>query len=613
MSTSTTHLQRPTIVPIRSDVPDPAWWRQLLSALASGRHCIGLVFNVFDYFFPVDATPRPLLPHIYEYFKEKEYDLIVTYSLSRGIEIFERDAEKESRFHRYTGLTLDAPDRAPDGQMIMPSVFLRGLHRLVTQDALRVALILDYAQHIVPLVQQGMAGVSSEDQLACVELLHSWAIDNYLNTRTQNVVIAILREGHYHELLSEHWKILRVDMPTQSDIQRFYTMLTNLRQRDHLEFAPLDSSVGLEEAARASVGLRLRTVEEMSRRAAVEDTMITLEMIKQEKSHEIQRLCGDVLEVLETNLSLADVAGLEHAKNFYRQIIAQVKDGFRNIPRALLLAGPPGCGKSYQVRALAQELGWNCLAMRAVRSMWVGESERNLERVLNAIQSNLPAILFIDEVDQMLGQRGQGGDAGTSERMLARLWEFMALENFRGRLIFVAATNRPDLLDVASVDRFSLTIPILLPTSRELEAILPQVAKQIDRSFATGINLKVVASLIHSKGLSTRQLIDVLAMAALKSDTAGKPGGPISQAALLEAAQSFRSNHNPSEIEAITLEAIRMTTFAELLPWFSDPKAYELPEFLRRLMNDELEIDVPMLDRRLGELKRELALEKAMR
>jgi transitional endoplasmic reticulum ATPase len=613
METTAFQKQPADANPEAKTITDLHWWSEFQTAIESGKRCVGLTFNTSDYTMPKDGLPRPLLPHLYQHFKEQEYDLIITYSLSRGIEIFEQDTDKESKFRRYTGLSHESSD-AGNGQPIPPSVILHGLNKLITQDTLRVLLVLDYAQHIAPAMQAGMASVASEDQISSVELLHAWSLDNYLNTKTKNVVVAILREGQFHELLSEHWKVIRIDMPSANDIQRFYTMLSNLEKKGEQPFASVEENISVEEAARASVGLRLRTIEEMSRRAAVKKQSVTLQAIKAEKSREIQRLCGDVLEVLETNITFDDLAGLEYVKAFYRQINEQVKRGYRNIPQGLLLVGPPGCGKSFQIRSFANELGWNCMMMRSVRSMWVGESERNLERVLNTIQSNLPAILFIDEVDQMLGQRGQGGDAGTSERMLARLWEFMAQSEHRGRLIFAAASNRPDLLDVASVDRFQYVIPILQPTAEEFRAVLPNVARQLERTLDNSLDLPRIARLMQQKGLSVRQTVDVMAMAALKSDLSGNvSGAPISESALWETANNFRSNHDPAQIEAITLEAIRMTTFAELLPWFSAPEEYPFPDFLRRLMNEKYEIDLPALEKRLHELKQQLMYSKMMR
>ena len=66
--------------------------------------------------------------------------------------------------------------------------------------------------------------------------------------------------------------------------------------------------------------------------------------------------------------------------------------------------------------------------------------------------------------------------------MLARLWEFIATESLRGRVIFVAATNMPSLLDPATLDRFGATVPYLLPTAKELGVMLPVLAQQLGLS-----------------------------------------------------------------------------------------------------------------------------------
>ncbi|MCI0549593.1 MAG: AAA family ATPase, partial [Anaerolineae bacterium] len=574
------------------------------------KHCIGLTFNIDDYVFLQDSQPRPLLAHLYEHFRK--YDLIVTYSLSRGIVIYESDGEKEGSFKRYSGLSVQDSQRTNQDQPISSSLILRGLDRLVRQNSLRVMLIFDYAYHITPCTQPGLSGISSEDQLASVELLHAWSLDRYLNTKTENIIIALLREGYYHELLKEWWKIIQIPMPSYDDMRAFYVFLDTLHKKGREEFAALATGLAPDETARVSSGLRLRTIEELSRTLAVQKEPISLARIKREKAREIQRLCGDVLEVLETNVTLDDVAGLEYIKQFYGQIVAQVRRGSQNIPRAFLLAGPPGNGKSFQIRALANALEWNCVMMRTIRSMWVGASEQNLERVLNAIVSLRPCVVFIDEVDQMLGQRGQGGDAGTSERMLARLWEFMALEEHRGQVIFATASNRPSILDVATVDRLSIVIPILQPTSSELTVILPNLAKQINRTFDKHVKLPEIAKLLRLKQLSTRQCLDVVSMAALINDQKSRPGSPITHESLLSAAHNFRSNHNPFQIELTVLQAIRMTSFRDFLPWSVDAAHYEFPEYLRAVINDQYEVDIPALERRLDELRRQIAFTRAM-
>jgi len=587
---------RETSSPIsRDNTKRTGWLAELESQWTSGKRCFGLTFNVHDYVMAPDQLPRPFVAFLCERFSLRGH-LVVTFSISGGLKLHQQNEEKERTFQRYSGLTLE-------DQALTHSGVLKGLGRLLSQNVVPAVVILDYAQHLVPSLQAGMGSAASDDQISCAEILHDWSLDNYLNNKTENGVVAILREGHYNELLSDYWRIIRVGLPTQDEHESFYRLLSNLGEAGK-PFAGLDVGVSVESAAQASRGLRLRTVEELSRRAESEKRSITLIDIKEESAIEIRRLCGDVLEVMDTGGGFEKLHGIQHVKRFCLKIKTRLLAGKRNVPLGLLFVGPPGCGKSRVVRAFAGELQWNCLSMRAVRSPWVGESERNLERVLNAIDSHLPAILFIDEVDQALGQRGVGGDGGTSERMLARLWEFMAQNERRGRLIFCAATNRPELLDSATLDRFQYVIPVLHPTATEFEEILPACAAELDCEIRDPDAVTGVARTLEESSISIRQAIDIVAMASLKSD--GPETGDrtmITKEHLTETVANFRSNHDRLEMEAITLEAIRMTTFSELLPWHDRSNNHRYPAFLSSVMDEHQRISPAALAKRIAFLR----------
>ena len=120
-------------------------------------------------------------------------------------------------------------------------------------------------------------------------------------------------------------------------------------------------------------------------------------------------------------------------------------------PRGVLLYGPPGCGKTFLVRALAGSGEANVLTVKGAEllSKWVGESEAAVRELFRRARESAPALVFLDEVDALAPVRGAGNDGGTTDRVVAALLtELDGVEQLRD-VVVVAATNRPDRIDPA--------------------------------------------------------------------------------------------------------------------------------------------------------------------
>ena len=158
------------------------------------------------------------------------------------------------------------------------------------------------------------------------------------------------------------------------------------------------------------------------------------------------------------SVTLDDVGGLDEVKQTLTESVLwplTYPDTFARLgvqpPRGVLLYGPPGCGKTYLVTALAGTGRANVLSVKGAEllSKWVGESERAVRELFRRAREAAPTLVFLDEVDALAPVRGQATDGGTTDRVVAALLtELDGVEALRN-VVVVGATNRPDLVDPA--------------------------------------------------------------------------------------------------------------------------------------------------------------------
>jgi SpoVK/Ycf46/Vps4 family AAA+-type ATPase len=149
-----------------------------------------------------------------------------------------------------------------------------------------------------------------------------------------------------------------------------------------------------------------------------------------------------------------------------------------------LLCGPVGTGKTYLVECLAGEVGVPVVKLKNFREKWIGSSEGNLEKLFRLARALGRCIVFVDEADQALGRRDSGvSDGGLSGRLYSMIAQEMSDTANRGKVMWILASSRPDLIevDLKRPGRLDLKIPIL-PTSTQAEtaALLAALASRYD-------------------------------------------------------------------------------------------------------------------------------------
>jgi len=198
-----------------------------------------------------------------------------------------------------------------------------------------------------------------------------------------------------------------------------------------------------------------------------------------------------------------DVAGAEEAKEELKELIEFLKTPQKfqrlgaKIPKGILLVGPPGCGKTLLAKAVAGEAGVPFFSISGSDfvEMFVGVGASRVRDLFEQGRKNAPCIIFIDELDAVGRQRfaGIGGGHDEKEQTLNQL--LVELDGFSSRkgVIIIAATNRPDVLDMALLrpGRFDRKITVNIPDIKEREAILALYMK--NKPMAKEVDIKVLA------------------------------------------------------------------------------------------------------------------------
>ncbi len=232
----------------------------------------------------------------------------------------------------------------------------------------------------------------------------------------------------------------------------------------------------------------------------------------------------------ESNVTFADVAGVEEAKDEVEEIVAFLKSPqkFRRIgariPRGILLVGPPGCGKTLMAKAIAGEAGVPFFSVSGSDfvEMFVGVGASRVRDLFKQARESSPCIVFLDEIDAVGRRRGTGLGGGHDEReqtLNQILVEMDGFETEKG-IILLAATNRPDVLDPALLrpGRFDRNIVINLPDVRGREAILRVHSRKVKMS--PDVDLARVAR--ATPGFSGADLEALINEAALMAVTHGR-------------------------------------------------------------------------------------------
>ncbi|KAM1449536.1 hypothetical protein PS2_008180 [Malus domestica] len=218
-----------------------------------------------------------------------------------------------------------------------------------------------------------------------------------------------------------------------------------------------------------------------------------------------KKLLADVIPPSDIGVSFDDIGALENVKDTLKELVMLplqrpelFTKGQLNKPcKGILLFGPPGTGKTMLAKAVATEAGANFIniSMSSITSEWFGEGEKYVKAVFSLASKIAPSVVFVDEVDSMLGRRENPGEHEAMRKMKNEFmvnWDGLRTKD-KERVLVLAATNRPFDLDEAVIRRLPRRLMVNLPDAQNREKILRVVLAKED--LETDVDLEAVANM----------------------------------------------------------------------------------------------------------------------
>ena len=456
-----------------SDLPAwfPPWASQLAELYFSGTTAAFVLHgNTYDYVRMSDADDATY-GTLAEFLAEQlfgRWSLVLHYDLGRGLRVLAgRDAKRLQEMvtlaNRKLG-DLSALAKDPGVTFALIDRFVRTNLMAEEKDRLSLAFVLEQASYVFPAGEPGRLSAQASSQL--VTLLN-WAMSPHVKRLNLAFVMVDEKLADLSDRLTgnPHVASLEVPLPDQTERETFLrsspdesVALQTFSDYDAAQLAKLTAGISLTD-----LNVLVQTAREGGRR-------LDAPMFRSLKKRLIERQCHGLLEFIEPKWTLDTVVGHEAAKARLREDAALLKRGaLDSLPMGYLICGPVGTGKSFLAQCVSGEIGVPCVVLKNFRSKYVGETEGNLESVLSVLRAMGPVVVIVDEADAALGSRESEGDAGTSSRVFGMIAAQMGDTKYRGRIIWMLLTARPDLLpiDLKRQGRAEVHIPLFYPSDEE--------------------------------------------------------------------------------------------------------------------------------------------------
>lgn len=358
---------------------------------------------------------------------------------------------------------------------------------------------------------------------AAIVHMRNWARDESLGDRNR-VILMSRHLTELHESIrggNSGVSTIPVTKPTMLDRQEWLDNFSKSivdkvasRKKPMIigqnEVTKVDLAEGFDsmQFAVQSAGMSRRQMEDVIMKSWLTKTPVDFFLVKERKQRAIEEEYQGIVDFFEPEYGFEHIGGHDALKSYFlRKVIQPLRSGDKRLcTSGMLMTGPPGTGKTQLARATAKEAKLNFMVghLDKLFGSLVGETEQKTRKFLEAVESAAPCIVFLDELDSVLSSgRSSKGDSGTSARMFNAVMQWLSDDSRKGKVVVIAASNRPDLLDAALIraGRFDALIPALPPTKGDYRGrlqILAALCRKLKTKFAADLGQ---TEMVESNGL----------------------------------------------------------------------------------------------------------------
>jgi len=472
-------------------VPDwfPPWASQLADLYFSGTTAAFVLHGNTNDVFRIGAGEGSRYGILADFLAQQvfgRWSIVLHYDLGQGLRAYVgRDEQQRLKdmvalVNRKIG-DLSALPKDPAAAFAVLDRFVRNNIMAPDGDRLSVAIIMDHASYIFPSGEPGRLNLQASSEL--VTMLN-WAMSPQVKKMNMAFVLVDERLADVSDRLAGNPHIATIEIPLPDAADREQYILASSGDAAIDEYSDFKAT----ELAKLTAGISLADLNVLIQSARESGKRLDAVVFRALKKRLLERQCRGLLEFIEPKWALDTVVGHEAAKVRLREDAALLKRGALDcLPMGYLLCGPVGTGKSFLAQCVSGEIGVPCVILKNFRSKYVGETEGNLERVLSVLRAMGPVVVVVDEADAALGSREQEGDSGTSSRVFGMIAAQMGDTQYRGRIIWMLLTARPDLLpiDLKRQGRAEVHIPLFYPTDEnEIRQMFVILAKKLGSRLA---------------------------------------------------------------------------------------------------------------------------------